>query len=65
MGRAIRRERPDFVLMKYWTPFMAPCFGTLARLARGTGHTPTICQIANVAPPDHPLDARPITRYFL
>ena len=22
VGRAIRRERPDFVLMKYWTPFM-------------------------------------------
>ena len=24
VGRRIRRERPDFVLMKYWTPFMAP-----------------------------------------
>ena len=26
VGRTIRRERPDFVLLKYWTPFMAPCF---------------------------------------
>ena len=49
VGRAIRRERPDFVLMKYWTPFMAPCFGTIARLARGNGHTRTICQIDNVS----------------
>jgi len=34
VGRRIRRERPDFVLMKYWTPFMAPCFGTIARIAQ-------------------------------
>ncbi|MDE6858078.1 MAG: glycosyl transferase family 1, partial [Alistipes sp.] len=39
VGRRLRRERPDFILMKYWTPFMAPCFGTIARLARGNGHT--------------------------
>ena len=24
VGRWIAREKPDFVLMKYWTPFMAP-----------------------------------------
>ena len=65
MGRAIRRERPDFVLMKYWTPFMAPCFGTIARLARGNGHTRTICQIDNVEPHEHHLVDRPFNRYFL
>ena len=32
VGRQIRLDRPDFVLLKYWTPFMAPCFGTIARL---------------------------------
>ena len=26
VGRQIRRDRPDFVLLKYWTPFMAPLF---------------------------------------
>ncbi len=31
VGRRLRRERPDFVLLKYWTPFMAPCFGTIDR----------------------------------
>ena len=65
VGRAIRRERPDFVLMKYWTPFMAPCFGTIARLARGNGHTRTICQIDNVEPHEHHLVDRPFNRYFL
>ena len=65
VGRAIRRERPDFVLMKYWTPFMAPCFGTIARLARGNGHTRTICQIDNVEPHERHLVDRPFNRYFL
>ncbi len=65
VGRAIRRECPDFVLMKYWTPFMAPCFGTIARLARGNGHTRTICQIDNVEPHEHHFVDRPFNRYFL
>ena len=65
VGRAIRRERPDFVLMKYWTPFMAPCFGTIARLARGNGHTRTICQIDNVEPHEHHLTDKPFNRYYL
>ena len=65
IGRRICRERPDFVLMKYWTPFMAPCFGTIARLARGNGHTRTICQIDNVEPHEHHLVDRPFNRYFL
>lgn len=34
LGLRIRREAPDIVLMKYWTPFMAPSFGTVARIAR-------------------------------
>lgn len=65
VGRRICRERPDFVLMKYWTPFMAPCFGTIARIARGNGHTKVLCQIDNVEPHEHHLTDKPFNRYFL
>ena len=65
VGRRIRRERPDFVLMKYWTPFMAPCFGTLARIARGNGHTKVLCQIDNVEPHERHLTDKPFNRYYL
>ena len=65
VGRRIRRERPDFVLMKYWTPFMAPCFGTIARIARGNGHTKVLCQIDNVEPHEHHLSDKPFNRYYL
>ncbi len=65
VGRRIRRERPDFVLMKYWTPFMAPCFGTIARIARGNGHTKVLCQIDNVEPHELHLTDKPFNRYYL
>lgn len=65
VGRRIRRERPDFVLMKYWTPFMAPCFGTIARIARGNGHTKVLCQIDNVEPHEHHLTDKPFNLYYL
>lgn len=65
VGQMLRRERPDFILLKYWTPFMAPCFGTIARLARKNGHTKVLCQIDNVEPHEHHLIDRPCNRYFL
>ena len=65
VGRRLRRERPDFVLLKYWTPFMAPAFGTIARLARRNGHTRVLCQIDNVEPHEHHFIDKPFNRYFL
>lgn len=65
IGRELKRERPDILLMKYWTPFMAPCFGTIARLARRNGHTKVLCQIDNVEPHEHHFTDRPFNRYYL
>ena len=65
VGRRLRRLKPDIVLMKYWTPFMAPCFGTIARLARKNGHTKVVCQIDNVEPHEHHIIDKPCNRYFL
>ncbi len=65
VGRRLRRECPDFILLKYWTPFMAPAFGTIARLARRNGHTKVLCQIDNVEPHEHHFVDHPFNRYFL
>ena len=65
VGNRIRREAPDMVLMKYWTPFMAPCFGTIARIARRNGKTKVLCQIDNVEPHEHHIIDRPFNRYYL
>ncbi len=65
VGLRLRREAPDVVLMKYWTPFMAPAFGTVARIARSNGHTKVLCQIDNVEPHEHHVIDRPCNRYYL
>ena len=65
VGRELCKAKPDIVLMKYWTPFMAPCFGSIARLARKNGHTRVICQIDNVEPHEHHITDRAFNRYYL
>lgn len=65
VGMELRKARPDIVLMKYWTPFMAPCFGSIARLARSNGATKVICQIDNVEPHEHHITDKPFNRYYL
>ena len=34
VARAIRKENPDYIIIRYWLPFMGPCLGTIARLAK-------------------------------
>lgn len=65
VGLRIRRGRPDLLLLKYWTPFMGPAFGAIARLARLGGHTKVICQIDNVEPHEHHATDRLFNRWFL
>ena len=65
LGNRLRKEAPDMILMKYWTPFMAPCFGTICRIARRNGVTKVICQIDNVEPHEHHITDRPFNHYYL
>lgn len=44
---------------------MAPCFGTIARIARKNGKTKVICQIDNVEPHEHHLIDKPFNSYYL
>ena len=65
LGLRLKREQPDMVVMKYWTPFMAPCFGTIARIARTNGVTKFVCQIDNVEPHEHHIVDKPFNKYYL
>lgn len=63
VGLRIRRERPDAVILKYWTPFMAPCFGTIARVA-GRG-TKFLVQLDNIVPHERRWFDTLLTRWFV
>lgn len=50
VGREISRKKPDLVIFAYWMSFMAPCFGTIARMAKSNKHTRCIGLIHNMIP---------------
>jgi glycosyltransferase involved in cell wall biosynthesis len=66
-GFRIRRERPDILLIRYWLPFMAPCLGTIARIARRNRYqfTKVICIFDNVIPHEKRACDKLFTRYFV
>jgi D-inositol-3-phosphate glycosyltransferase len=63
-GRRIKRIRPDLLIVRYWLPFMAPCFGTIARIAKSNRHTSVICIFDNVIPHEKRIGDRSLTKYF-
>lgn len=65
VGRRLRRARPDLVVFRFWLPFMGPALGTVARLARGNGHTRVVAITDNVIPHEKRPGDGPLTRYFL
>ena len=64
VGREIKRLNPDLLLMRYWIPFMAPCLGTIAGIARKNKHTKVIAIADNVIPHEKHLIDNALTKYF-
>jgi D-inositol-3-phosphate glycosyltransferase len=64
VGYKLKKERPDLLIFKFWIPFMAPCFGTIARIAKSNRHTKVICVFDNVIPHEGRPGDRLLTGYF-
>ena len=63
-GFRIRKAKPEILLIRYWLPFMGPCLGTIARIARSNSHTVAICIFDNVVPHESRPGDNLLTRYF-
>jgi glycosyltransferase involved in cell wall biosynthesis len=64
-GSRIAREAPDMVIFRYWLPFMAPCFGTIARLAARNSSIRILTIVDNIIPHEKRPGDRLLTRYFI
>jgi D-inositol-3-phosphate glycosyltransferase len=66
-GLRIRKRNPDIILIKYWHPFMAPCLGSVARIAKKnkTHRSAVICIFDNVIPHERKPGDRLLTSYFI
>jgi glycosyltransferase involved in cell wall biosynthesis len=65
VGRRLRKENPDLIIIRYWLPILAPCLGTIAGLARRNKNTIIICLADNIIPHEHRLGDRLLTNYFM
>ena len=62
-ARFIRKEKPDFILFRYWLPFFGPCLGTIGRLVRSK--TRVLALTDNIIPHEKRFGDKPFTRYFV
>ena len=65
VGRRLRQLSPDLIVVRYWLPFMAPCLGTILRIARGNMKTRVVCIADNIIPHEKRLGDTLFTRYFV
>jgi D-inositol-3-phosphate glycosyltransferase len=63
-GLKIKKDKPDILLIRFWLPFMGPCFGTIARIAKSNKHTSVICIFDNVIPHEKRPGDVILTKYF-
>ena len=65
VGNAMNREKFDLIIVKYWLPFMGPCFGTILRKSKKNGLTKAICIVDNIIPHEKRPGDKQFTEYFI
>lgn len=65
VARKIKKERPDYVIIRYWLPFMGPCLGTIARLVKWGTNIKVIAITDNVIPHEKRIGDSIFTKYFV
>jgi D-inositol-3-phosphate glycosyltransferase len=63
VARFIKKEKPDFILFRYWLPFFGPCLGTIARLVKSK--TKVLALTDNIIPHEKRFGDKAFTGYFV
>ena len=63
VARFIRKQKPDFILFRYWLPFFGPCLGTIGKLVRS--HTKVLALTDNIIPHEKRIGDHVFTKYFV
>jgi len=64
-ARKIKELNPDYVIIRYWLPFMAPALGTIARNIKKNSNIKVIAITDNVIPHEKRTGDRLLTKYFI
>ena len=63
VARFIRKQKPDFILFRYWLPFFGPCLGTICKLVKS--HTKVLALTDNIIPHEKRIGDHVFTKYFV
>ncbi|MBR4303394.1 MAG: glycosyltransferase [Bacteroidaceae bacterium] len=64
VGRELKKLAPDLIVIGFWLPFMAPCLGTIARIAGKNGKTRVVSVVHNIIPHEHRIGDKMFASYF-
>ena len=65
VGLKYKKAKYDIVVFRYWMSFMAPAFGTIARIIKSNAHTKILAITDNVIPHERKFFDAAFTNYFL
>ncbi len=64
VGKKIRDAQPDLLILKYWMPFFAPCYGVISRVVKRNGKTKIVVICHNVIPHEKKPGDISLTKFF-
>jgi glycosyltransferase involved in cell wall biosynthesis len=62
-ARYITNQKPDVIIFRYWMPFFAPCFGSIARLVKRKTNAHVIFICDNIIPHEKRFGDVALTKY--
>ncbi len=65
VGKKIKKEKPDLIVVRYWLPFMGPCLGSILRIIKKNKHSKIVCIADNIIPHEKRIGDNAFTRYFV
>lgn len=64
-ARFIKKEKPDFIIFRYWLPFFGPSLGTIGRLVKKGTNIKVLALTDNIIPHEKRAGDKPFTNYFV
>lgn len=64
-ARFIKKQKPDFIIFRYWLPFFGPSLGTIGRLVKKGTNIKVLALTDNIIPHEKRAGDKPFTKYFV
>ncbi len=65
VGLELKKMKPDIIVFRHWTPFMAPCLGTISRIAKKNKHSEIKLIVDNVFPHEKLPFQKMLAKYII